>query len=147
MTNLINSNTAQNFNGISATISNVTGNGTVYTCIASTLLQGNGYNIANGIFTCTIPGLFLFSMRPQISNLSFAATLAVYKLVTTLKTYTFSTYSVGGWRSQASVGQFQGYLFVPMNAGDTAYTTVQVSNTTLTLGISSVSSFSAVRLF
>jgi len=147
MANMVNSNTSQRFIAIQTGVSNVTGNGTVYQTVYSSLTQGSGFVIASGVFTCTVPGTFLFCAIPSVTSLNSSATTAVFNLVTTQRTYTFANFNAGALRSQASVGTMGGYVIAPMAANDTAKLTVQVSGTTLSIGFGNGCTFQATRLF
>lgn len=126
---------------------NATGDGTIATGLFNPVVQGGNFNIATGIFTATIAGMFFFMVKPDISNLGATANLAVYSLVTTAKTYQLTSYSAGGWRNTGSQGRFPAYVFAPMALNDTAKVTVQIFNTSKTLGIATNSLFSAIRLY
>ncbi len=150
MSNVIDSSRAPSFSAtMSTNIPNITGAGATYTVICNTLIQGGVgyYNTTTGVFTTTIPGLFLFTFRPYMTNLSATMTLGEYKLITTSKTYQISSYSSGGWRSQALVGEWQGYVFAPMAVNDTASLTVKISNGSAGAGVGALVHFSAARLF
>lgn len=145
MTNIVNSVEVPFVYTSGSNQANATGDGTVFTSIANSIVQGSDYNTTSGVFTARVGGIYLFMLRFYCSNLSISASLCSYNLITTLATYNFGEYNVGAWRSQALLAQFAGYIIAPMDTGDTATVTVQVSNTTKTIG--STPSFTAKRLF
>lgn len=148
MTNSVQTNLSQRFVAKQTTgVSNITGDGTIYQTVYSTLVQGSGFVIASGVFTCTVPGMFIFCISPATTNLNASSTTANYRLVTTQRTYNIANFNAGAFRTPGLACSYGGYVIAPMAAGDTAYVTVQVSGTTLTIGFGSNCWFQAWRLF
>lgn len=145
MSNLADTGTSQRFVVVQSGVTNVTGNGTVYTYVYNTLSQGSGIVIATGVFTCTVAGVFLFCNYPSLSSMNSSMTLAVCNLVTTQRTFTFANFNAGAIRSQAVISSIAGYVIAPMAVGDTATATIQVSGSTLTAGV--FGWWQATRLF
>jgi hypothetical protein len=126
---------------------NSTGDGTVVTALFNPIVQGGNFDVTTGIFTCTIPGTFLFTIKPDLSGLSTLTTAAVFNFVTLSKTYQFAAFSPGGWRNAGFQCRYSGYFLIKMSLNDTTYTTVQVSNGTKTTAVATTSLFSVIRLF
>jgi hypothetical protein len=145
MTNIAQTQNMQRFVVRLSSALDVTGDGTIYTSIYDSTVQGSGIVIATGIFTCTVAGTFLFCVYPTLTALSSAFTSCNIKVVTNLRTYTLCNFNVGGWRSQALVASQAGYCVAPLAAGDTASMTVQASGSTKTLDI--FDWFQTARLF
>lgn len=131
---------------VSAT--NATGNGTVYTPPWDIIAYQNNFTISGGgVMTFHIGGIYLFCIRAEASNLNSSATSAIYNLVTTLRTIKFTALNIGAWRSQASLAQLSGYAIAQFLPGDTASITLQISGTSQTIGINSVSTLTVMRIF
>ena len=149
MTNLIQSaNSPSALAEQTSTITNVTGDGTVYQAVFNNLASGGNFNTVTGVFTATLSGMYLFTIGSYFTSLSAAATSAVCTLVTTNATYTFSKYNPGAWRDSSNRSLLLGQVVANMIANDTSHVNVQVSNTTKTIGFGSGLSYISIwRLF
>ena len=67
---------------------NVTGNGTVHTCVMDSEIydQGGDYNLTT--FTAPVTGKYLLQMNVQVGGMTTAADVVQHRIVTTLRTYT-----------------------------------------------------------
>jgi hypothetical protein len=65
-----------------STVSNVTGDGTVYTCQFNTENYDNGANFATNTFTAPVTGKYLFSSAMFVAAIGVAHTALTYNLVT-----------------------------------------------------------------
>jgi hypothetical protein len=145
MTNILQTTTAQQFIVRQSGVSNVTGDGTTYTVVYDSLVQGSGIVIGTGIFTCTVPGNFLFSSYINFTNVPSASTASFSQIVTTKAGYQLCNFSPFGYRD-ASNNSSQGfYCVLPMSQGDTAYLNAQASNATKVVGV--IAWFQGMRLF
>ena len=74
----------------SASITNVTGDGTLYQCVFNTAVFNNAsaYNTSTGVFTAPQTGLYLFNATVGASNLTSGHTLGNVQIVATPNTYT-----------------------------------------------------------
>lgn len=121
---------------LSADVLNFTGNGAAPTVIFDTEVfdTNNDYNNATNVFTAPVNGVYQFNVTVSISNLSGAMTsgLGTFRVVGT-------SASVGTWgitRANPTVVQdvttgiwrYNGGLSTVLNAGDTVFCGVQVSN-------------------
>lgn len=121
---------------LSADVLNFTGNGAAPTVVFDTEVfdTNNDYNNATNVFTAPVNGVYQFNVTVSISNLSGAMTsgLGTFRVVGT-------SASVGTWgitRANPTVVQdvttgtwrYNGGLSTILNAGDTVFCGVQVSN-------------------
>lgn len=103
------------------TVTNVTGNGTLYTVIFDTEVfdQGNNFNLATSTFTAPFSGIYHFDGAVTITG-STASTGGQVRIVTTGRTFGYEfarAASANDWQGQVST-------YANMAAGDTA--TLQV---------------------
>lgn len=147
MSNILNRNSTTQFVAtLSSAASNVTGDGTVYTCVWDTS-SGSGYNTSTGIFTAPQTGDYLFIINLYFSGLTLSMTICSNLLITTSGTYQFGLLSCAGGKSAANTFLLPpGIIPVTMSSGDTAYVTSQISNGGKSATFDTLSMFSAVRL-
>ena len=102
----------------SGNISNVTGDGTVYTIIYDTVTsdQANNYDNTTGIFTAPVTGLYSFYAETGFSPVGTGTALGA-AIITTNKNF----YISGG--------------LLKMDAADTAYVTVQIVGQAKTISV------------
>lgn len=120
----------------SATVANVTGDGTVYQCVFDTVVFNNdsAYNASTGLFTAPISGLYLFNATVGASNLGAGHTLGNFYFNATSANY-FSDYmnyyaiSSGGICIQSQT------RLIFLNAGNTVNVRFNVFNSTKTVGL------------
>lgn len=119
----------------SATVNNVTGDSTVYTCIFDTAVFNNAsaYNTSTGTFTAPTSGLYLLNTTVGAANLGAGHTLGFVQIVTTGRTYTSDYMNYYAASSGGIYMQSQSRLTF-MNAGDTAVVKLDVINSTKTVG-------------
>jgi hypothetical protein len=148
MTNIIQSqSTPYIFATLSSAATNVTGDGTVYTCIWNTLVSGSGYNTGTGIFTCAVPGDYLFSPFIYVSNVALAHTLATATIVATAGSFQTSEFRIGtGKNAAAAMGFTPCIVPVKMAAGDTAQVNIMISGSTKVISFDTLSTLSIVRI-
>ncbi len=115
-----------------AAVTNVTGDGTNYTCLFQTQVFDNGSNFSsNTTFTAPVTGMYQFNMSVLTQN-NLAAHNPSFRLVVNGSTnYTFGNF--GG----AFVGNFllHSSIVIKMNATDTCTVVLQTSNSTKTVGV------------
>lgn len=150
MTNIIGSTISPNFvANLSANILNVTGDGTVYTCVFNTLTQGNSsyFNTSTGVFTATIPGNYIFTGFIDAGGVAAGESTGLIRLVTTLKNYLVIQSNPANTRAPANTWGFSFMLAgVIMNLNDTASITLQISGGTKTCSLNLSSSFTGKRI-
>ena len=119
-------------------ITNVTGDGTVYTIIYQgvTFDHQNNVTLASGKFTAPVTGKYQFLCNTKLLQSSVVATTVLYTLVTTNRSYNLYDISETALHSSLSNGPVMNAgVIANMTAGDTATVTLQVSGTTKTIGI------------
>lgn len=102
------------------TISNVTGDGTVYTVVfgSSTFNIGSDYDDST-TYTAPIDGKYLFKSKIHATGASTSNTLLTLAFVTTSQTYTLVRVDPAGWVSTGGTVGIDMDLFVELSAGDT----------------------------
>lgn len=137
---------------VSSDITNVTGDGTVYTVVFGSTTK-NFYACYNGSTTFTAPesAFYIVNGIVGISNIGVAHTVGSINLVSSLKTYAgpnfnpFTASAVGG------TGRFPFCDLIYLLAGETVTVTLTISGSTKTItvegdGTNAVSMFSAVKI-
>ena len=111
---------------VGATVSNVTGDGTVYTIIFDTALfdVGSNFNTGTGTFTAPVTGKYLLMTMIQLVQLTVVThTTVVARIVTTA----FPYYSLFDVTAGTALGWMIPICVVAnMTAGDTATVTIEV---------------------
>lgn len=151
MTNIIDSGRQPAFlANNSTTRSAVTGDGTIYTLIFNTLINGNNFNTSSGVFTASVSGWYIFNVCVIYGGLNSAETTGTINVITTSVTYPVSNGNPGLCRAPDNSFLLRGCIMGNMNTGDTAYCTTQVSGSTKGVSINGSSVytyFSARRMF
>lgn len=114
------------------TASNVTGDGTVYTCQFDTESFDNANNFASNTFTAPVTGRYLFSAGMYAADL-VAHTLANFQLVTSGGALLYFLYCNPTNIVSGTNLLISGSAIVPMTAGDTCNMRLVVSGSTKTV--------------
>lgn len=135
----------------SATVTNITGNGTVYTCLFDSAVVSNAnYATGTGIFTAPAAGKYLFVAHVGIASGSSGGTQGVVQLVTTSQSYRYDLNPYGNRHTASGVSTVTIAEVVSMAQNDTAKITLAVtgdgSDTADFIGGSGFSSFAGVRV-
>jgi hypothetical protein len=111
---------------VNTSITNVTGDGTVYTIIFDTevLDQGTNFNLGTSVFTAPYTGLYQFNYQCRIVG-GTTITAATMQLVTTARTYTQLMHLIIGATTTAN-GMIS--VLANMTAGDTASVSVTTTD-------------------
>ena len=104
-------------------INNVTGDGTVYTCVFPELFDSTGdYNASNGIFTAPIGGRYFFDTFVYCSDAAGESTSAVITLSSSNRDFNFS------YNYYVLYDRFLSFSsFIDMDVADTCVSKVQFS--------------------
>ena len=120
---------------IATPLSNVTGDGTLYTTILDTVGSGSGYNTSTGVFTAPNALYYMFSYCFEMTGLTSSHTLSVLKLVSTFGTFQLNYSNIQAGRNSSNVWIISGSCTTKMAINDTATLTLQISNGTKVVGI------------
>lgn len=125
---------------LSATASDVTGDGTEYTIVWDSEIfdQNSDFNTGTGTFTAPVTGRYAFHFSISYSDLGVAHTAGSMKAVTSNRSYLSNlnnpfVFALGGFDGQIFS------VFADMDAADTCTTVAQVSNGTKTVDVFTVS--------
>jgi C1q domain len=135
---VVNSNQPLFFAYLNATVTNVTGDGTVYTIVynSTTVNQDSSYNTATGIFTAPVTGNYLFNTCNIAAGSSSGTNSTLIQLVTTSASYNLVYYSAYGANLIAPMSSS---VIVPMTSGNTAKIQLTGSGSTKTMFIEGAS--------
>jgi hypothetical protein len=120
---------------LSSTISDVTGDGTAYGPVVfdSTLVDRQSeFNTGTGTYQAGVSGRYMFGGWLDLSDLTASHTIILIEIVTSNRTYqvldcsSAIRYTFGG----ASIIRYPFVIYADMDASDTAYVQVTVSNGT-----------------
>lgn len=112
---------------LTATVTNVTGNGTVYTVVFNAVeQQGSGFNTGTGVFTATIAGYYLFAGAVNMEGVA-TATNCTYLLQTSNRAYRLSALNAGAADTAGGDYNVPFSTIAYLDAADTASVGVQCS--------------------
>lgn len=122
---------------LSATVTNVTGDGTFYTVLWNSEVfdQNSNFDTGTGIFTAPITGKYQLQIGIWLQDLTTAHTDGIFGIVTSNRNYLSMTGNFGAIKAVSNQWAFTMSAFADMDAGDTSTTTVQVSNGTKVVDI------------
>ena len=148
MTNILNSQSSPIFKATLATpVANVTGDGTVYTCLFDTLASGSGYNPATGNFTCSVPGDYLLIARVNVTGATSSHTICTGTFVASTGSYLVCDFNLATGKTSANAMIFTPAVMVlRMATGDTVHFDIKASNGTKVVTFGALSQFQGVRL-
>jgi hypothetical protein len=121
---------------VNAAVTNVTGDGTLYTPIFNTVAfdQSGNYNITTGTFTAPVTGIYSFNVMLRATGLSAADTSGWVAVITSTRNY----YKEVAWGASRDVGDgaSDGFsILAEMAAGATATVQFKVAGSTKTVGL------------
>lgn len=148
MTNLLNSQSSPIFRAtLASPVSNVTGDGTNYTCLFDTLSSGSGYNPATGNFTCAIAGDYLLIARINVTGATSSHTTCIGTFVANTGSYLVCDFNLATGKNNTNAMIFTpAILVLRMAVGDTVHFDIKVSNGTKVVTFDTLSQFQGVRL-
>lgn len=117
----------------SAPITNVTGDGTVYTCVFNTVVFDQDSNFSSSTtFTAPVAGKYLFCIEIGAENLGAGHTVGEIDLVTTARSYRINRANYANTRDGGggNACAFGGAVIANMALNDTATVTLTVTGST-----------------
>ncbi len=148
MTNIIQTQTNPYFYAtLASPVNAVTGDATVYTLRWDTLTAGSGYNTGTGLFTCSVPGEYLFIGVIYVTGLTSSHTTAQAAFVVNTTSYQIADFRPSTGRTNTNTMIFTPCtLSVLMAAGDTLRMDMVVYAGTKVVNFDTLSTLTGVRL-
>lgn len=116
---------------VSSTITDITGDGTVYGPVifdSELFDQNSDYNTGTGIMTAAVSGRYYLSGCLDISELTALNTIILIEIVTSNRTYQVFDSNAAIRDSASNILSYSFAIFADMDAADTAYVQLTVSN-------------------
>lgn len=125
---------------VSSTITDVTGDGTVYGPVifdSELFDQNSDYNTGTGQFVAPVSGRYMFAGALDMRPLTASHTIILIQIVTSNRTYNVfdSNAAIRFTFGATNILRYPFAIFADMDAADTAYVQLTVSNDTKTVGI------------
>lgn len=123
---------------LTSQLTDVTGDGTVYgpVVFGSELFDLNSdYNTGTGNFVAPVSGRYLFTTSLDMRQLGAAHTIILVQIVTSNRTYNVLDTNSAIRDTANNIIRMGGHIFADMDASDTAYVQLTVSNSTKTVDI------------
>jgi hypothetical protein len=124
---------------LNPTVTDVTGDSTVYTVIFNTELFdiGGGYNNGTGVFTAPVTGKYNFSTTVSLGDIAAAHTFGLVSIVTTGGEYYLNAGNYAAMRTLTPNDTYiiNGSVTCAMTAGDLAVVRVVVYNGTKVVNV------------
>jgi hypothetical protein len=112
---------------VTATIPNVTGNGTVYTIVFNAVeQQGSGFNVVTGVYTASVAGYHLFAGAVNMEGVG-SATNCTYLLQTSNRSYRLAALNAGAADTAGGDYNVTFSTIAYLDAADTASVGTQCS--------------------
>lgn len=123
---------------IGTPLSNVTGDGTLYTVVFSTEIYDQNSDLSGSTFTAPVTGRYLLKACLYTTGLTSSHTAGNIRIVTSNRSYIANYVSPYAASNSSAQYGFQISTIADMDAADTATVALQVSNGTKVVSISSV---------
>lgn len=114
---------------LSTPVSNVSGDGTTYTCVWDTV-TGTGYNTSTGVVTATHAGYFRFTFTIDATGVLSTHTVCIIDAVATFGTFRLNRFELASYSTSAADAIISNYFPLKMNAGDQLSINFTASNGT-----------------
>jgi len=135
------------FASTAASLTNKTGDATVYTVVYDTVVFDQNSNFSSTTFTAPVTGKYQLTYSATVNNLSAADTLMILQIRTTARNYVIAQEAPFPASNANQITRL-GTVIADMTAGDTATTIAYVSGSTKTVGlVGSTAAGAAVTYF
>ena len=119
---------------VNTTLTNVTGDSTIYTITYDTEVYDQGSNFSATTFTAPVTGRYNFSFSTYVGYLSSSFNNGVFFLNTSNRVYYVSQCNYGAIQSGTTVA-LGSNVYADMDASDTVVLQIRVSGSTKTIGV------------